>query len=327
MGERKVLINYISPDFDPSLIPKHKRDKNEVHEIRTMLPFSMRCERCGEFMYKGARLFPSLYLYQSHFRLVLTPTRAGTKFNSKKEMVKGDTYMGIRKFRFYIKCVVCSNEIAFKTDPKNSDYEMESGASRNFEIWKDNSKAIVDMEQQQEEEEKVDNMKALENRALDSKLEMDVLDALDEMKAINQRHERIDADEVLSSINRMEQERQQLNYLLSAQQVADEEAIIRSIRFKSSARAAEVIMMEGEGEVGSADSAGSSSSSSGAADLLASSMREKRKGETAERVVPVAPLIIKRRKGEPPVSTHASASEPTETSSAMSSLLGGYDSD
>ena len=37
----------------------------------------------------------------------------------------------------------------------------------------------------------MDSMKALENRTIDNKVEMDVLDALDEIRAINQRHERI----------------------------------------------------------------------------------------------------------------------------------------
>lgn len=44
-------------------------------------------------------------------------------------------------------------------------------------------------------------MKALENRTIDNKVEMDVLDALDEIKAINQRHERIDTNQLLASLN------------------------------------------------------------------------------------------------------------------------------
>merc|ERR1719305_2115138 len=51
----------------------------------------------------------------------------GKKFNSRKEDVIGDDYLGIKKYRFYIKCCVCNNEIAFKTDPKNQDYVCESG--------------------------------------------------------------------------------------------------------------------------------------------------------------------------------------------------------
>jgi hypothetical protein len=32
---------------------------------------------------------------------------------------------------------LCSAEITFKTDPKNTDYLAEHGASRNFEPWRE----------------------------------------------------------------------------------------------------------------------------------------------------------------------------------------------
>ena len=202
MGERKVLNKYIPPDFDPSILPKFKRDRSKLMEIRMMLPFSLRCNMCSEFMYKGK------------------------KFNSKTEIVKGEDYLGIRKIRFFIKCTVCSNEIAFKTDPKNSDYECEWGASRNFEVWRDNDVALAEAAKVQEEEEKNDAMKSLENRTLDSKIEMDMLDALDEIKAINQRHERVDT-EVLLEKNHQDRKRQ----LQAAEE--EDEKVIKSINFKS----------------------------------------------------------------------------------------------
>lgn len=204
MGERKVLVNYIPPDFDPSIIPRTKRDKNKLVEVRTMLPFSMRCLTCGEYMYRGK------------------------KFNSKKED-SGETYLGIRILRFYIKCSFCSAEIAFKTDPKNADYTMESGATRNFELWRENETVEAEVSTAREEEEKVDAMKALENRTVDSRLEMDVLDALDEIKAINQRHERVNTDALLS-LHAVKN--QGVSRVAMTQE--EEDAIMNNVKFKSS---------------------------------------------------------------------------------------------
>jgi hypothetical protein len=234
MGERKVLVNYISPDFDPSIIPKFKRSKERIQEIRMMLPFSMQCNTCGEYLYRGK------------------------KFNSRKEDCKGEDYMGIRRFRFYIKCSVCSAEITFKTDPKNTDYECESGASRNFEVWRDTEQAEEEVKREREEEDEYDTMKALENRTLDSKIEMDVLDALDEIKAINQRHERVDTNKVLAALQKngskagMATAGADTVDPVTGLSAADED-LIKSIKFKSvadpdpgSASGAQQVVAEGE---------------------------------------------------------------------------------
>lgn len=210
MGERKVLNFYVSPDFDASIIPRQKRDRTKLIEVRTMLPFSMRCNTCGEYMYRGK------------------------KFNSRKEDMPGEDYMGIRKFRFYIKCSVCSAEITFCTDPKNSDYECESGALRNFEMWRENDKIVEEDEKDRIEEDKIDAMKALENRTLDSKVEMDVLDALDEIQAINQRHERVDTNSVLDSLFVRSASSAVDNTVLASGVTAADEELIKSIQFKTS---------------------------------------------------------------------------------------------
>ena len=173
MGERKVLNKYFPPDFDPSLVPRRKKPKNEQVEVRMMLPFSLQCGTCGEYMYRGK------------------------KFNSRKEEVLEETYHGIRIYRFYIKCITCSSEITFKTDPKRGDYVSEHGCQRNFEPWRETEDEQEAAVAQRVEEEKGDAMKALENRTLDSKREMDILDALDEIKAINQRHAKVDTDKLL----------------------------------------------------------------------------------------------------------------------------------
>ncbi|KAF1791499.1 CWC16 protein [Phytophthora cactorum] len=190
MGERKVLNKYFPPDFDPSLIPRRKKPKNEQVEVRMMLPFSIQCATCGEYMYRGK------------------------KFNSRKEEVLEENYHGIRIYRFYIKCITCSSEITFKTDPKRGDYVAEHGCQRNFEPWRENEDEEAAALAQRAEEEKGDAMKALENRTLDSKREMDILDALDEIKAINQRHAKVDTDKLLEQhadvgkLSKEEQEKQ-----------------------------------------------------------------------------------------------------------------------
>ena len=65
---------------------------------------------------------------------------------------------------------------------------MESGGTRNYEVWHDESKTNAEFDKQMEEDEKMDSMKALENRVAESQREMAELDALEEIRAMNQRH-------------------------------------------------------------------------------------------------------------------------------------------
>jgi len=166
MGERKVLNKYIPSDFDPKLVPRGKKSKDELVAVRMMLPFTIQCSTCSSFMYRGR------------------------KFNSKKEAVKGSEgkYLGIQRFRFYIKCTACSRPLTFLTDPQNADYEMETGGTRTYEVHKDRDKKKEEMEISDAKMEKEDPMKALENRVLASQKEMADLDNLDEIKAMNMRH-------------------------------------------------------------------------------------------------------------------------------------------
>ncbi|KAG0222365.1 CWC16 protein [Mortierella sp. GBAus27b] len=172
MSERKVLNKYFPPDFDPALIPRRKQPKDLQHKVRLMTPFSMRCNNCGEYIYKGK------------------------KFNARKETTN-ETYHSIKIYRLYIRCNRCAAEITFKTDPANSDYVAENGASRNFEPWRDEK---GDMAAEREEEEQNNPMKALENRTLDSKREMEIMDALDEIRTRNALNERLDADALLDKL-------------------------------------------------------------------------------------------------------------------------------
>jgi len=287
MGERKVLNNYIPPDFDPSIIPKFKRSKDRIQEIRMMLPFSMQCNTCGEYLYKGK------------------------KFNSKKEDCKGEDYMGIRRFRFYIKCSVCSAEIAFKTDPKNSDYECESGATRNFEVWRDAEQAKEEVAKEREEEDEHDTMKALENRTLDSKLEMDVLDALDEIKAINQRHERVDTNKVLASLqkNGAESSSAPKDGLTAA-----DEDLIRSIKFKNNKPVIAISLEDPEGEstLNSRSTQSAWESSQSANSNVAALLQKQLQQQKA--IVAAKPVVVVRKRKVEAISTTAASDA---TSSAI----------
>jgi len=95
---------------------------------------------------------------------------------------------------------LCSAEITFKTDPKNTDYIAEHGASRNFEPWRDEKAEEEDRLAKLEEEEN-NPMKVLENKTVDSKREMDILDALQDIRARNARNERVgQSDDLLSRL-------------------------------------------------------------------------------------------------------------------------------
>ncbi len=164
MAERKVLNKYYPPDFDPAKIRRfEKKTARKISNVRMMLPMSVRCSTCGNYMYLG------------------------TKFNMKVEAVSEDDYLGIKVHRFYFKCTRCYAQVSFKTDPKNHDYVSEWGASRNHEPWKDMLMAEEEFKEVKKSEMKEDAMRSLEYRTYDSKREMDILDAIDQTKNINRR--------------------------------------------------------------------------------------------------------------------------------------------
>ncbi|MCJ1467492.1 hypothetical protein MMC07_006117 [Pseudocyphellaria aurata] len=182
MSERKVLTKYYPPDFDPSAIARTRGPKStgpKVQTVRLMAPFSMKCTSCGEYIYKGR------------------------KFNARKETTD-EKYFSIAIYRFYIRCTRCSGEITFKTDPKNMDYQCEGGAKRNFEVWRqkdpddnagDNETEEERLERLEREEEERGAMANLETKVLDAKREMEIADALDEIRTRNARIERASGKE------------------------------------------------------------------------------------------------------------------------------------
>lgn len=113
MGERRVQSSYIPPDFNPSSVSRKSKPQNGQHDCRFMLPMSIQCNTCGDYMHLG------------------------TKANSRKEVCYNEFYLGIPVYRFYIHCKACYAEIIIKTDPKNTDYIIEKGATSHFEPWKE----------------------------------------------------------------------------------------------------------------------------------------------------------------------------------------------
>ncbi|KAK9451928.1 uncharacterized protein V1518DRAFT_409934 [Limtongia smithiae] len=184
MAERKVINKYYPPNFDPSKLERRKRSRGDtvvkLQTVRLMAPFSMKCTACGEYIYKGK------------------------KFNARKEST-GEKYLGIQVLRFHIRCTRCSAEITFKTDPKNSDYVSERGAVRNFEPWR----GAEDKEETEEErldrlereEQDNDAMAELEVKVLDAKREMEIADALDELRSRNALTERVNPEASLDVIH------------------------------------------------------------------------------------------------------------------------------
>ena len=195
MSERKVLTKYYPPDFDPSKIVRTRKAPGppgpKTQTVRLMAPFSMKCTSCGEYIYKGR------------------------KFNARKETTD-EKYYAITIFRFYIRCTRCSAEITFKTDPKAMDYTCEKGAKRNFEPWRT---AGAESNTMETEEERLDRLEAeeaaqggameqLEAKVVDAKREMDIADALDEIRTRNARIQRAEGKgEVDAALEIAEQKR------------------------------------------------------------------------------------------------------------------------
>jgi len=200
MSERKVLNKYYPPDFDPSKIPRMKLPKNRQYTVRLMAPFNMRCKTCGEYIYKGK------------------------KFNARKEDAENEDYLGIRIYRFYIKCTRCLQEISFKTDPRNTDYEIEEGATRNFMALKLAQEQEKREEDAEKEEEATNPMKLLENRTQQSKQEIELMESLEELRDLNRRQGNVDYDTMLSKYNPAELKEQ-----IKRMQEEEDEKIIQNL--------------------------------------------------------------------------------------------------
>ncbi|NWR25127.1 YJU2 factor, partial [Emberiza fucata] len=166
---------YYPPDFDPAKIPKLKLPKDRQYVVRLMAPFNMRCKTCGEYIYKGKN-----WGWVALGVAVGLPG-AGPPLSGRAAAPP-------------------------QTDPENTDYTMEHGATRNFQAEKLLEEEEKRMQKEREEEELNNPMKVLENRTKDSKLEMEVLENLQELKELNQRQANVDFEAMLKQYKELEEE-------------------------------------------------------------------------------------------------------------------------
>ena len=121
MGERKGTNFYYPPDYDPKKGSLNKwqgthalRERaNKLHLgiliIRFEMPYNIWCEGCGQHVGMGVR------------------------YNAEKTKV--GMYYTTPIYQFKMKCTMCNNHYVIKTDPKNLDYEIVSGARRQERRW------------------------------------------------------------------------------------------------------------------------------------------------------------------------------------------------
>ena len=129
-------------------------------------------------------------------------------------------------------------EITFKTDPKGMDYTCERGAKRNFEVWRkadgddDDHKLETDeerLDRLEAEEAERGAMEVLEGKVVDAKREMEIADALDEIRTRNARIQRAEGKgEVDNVLEQAERARLELELEKRRVEAEDEEAARRA---------------------------------------------------------------------------------------------------
>lgn len=210
MSDRKIISKYYGYDFDPMKLPRWMRAptrkaSNGQARVRMMMPMTVRCNICGEFIY------------------------AGTKFNSRKETVRNKRYLGIPILRFYMRCRKCSSEFTICTDPQNMDYKAELGCTRNYEPWKEHKKKFLEAMRKEHKDEEEDVIVALEEKTQQTKREMEDLEHLDELRALKDENESLTTDQLIQYYNTQETQKQDLGAQIEL--TPEEEASITA-RFK-----------------------------------------------------------------------------------------------
>lgn len=169
-----MVNKYYPPDYDPSKVPRVKR-KSKQNDVRIMAPFNLKCNTCGNYIANA------------------------TKFNAKKEAVEDESYNKLIIFRFYIKCPRCMATIIFRTNPKQQNYEIEHGATENFMALKMAERQAQEEAKAEEEEEKINPMKQLENRTKASRQQMEATEQIQHLRSIKYKFHCVDLDSLIQS--------------------------------------------------------------------------------------------------------------------------------
>eukprot|EP00755_Sulcionema_specki_P012221 Sspe_Gene.50851::Locus_28259_Transcript_1_1_Confidence_1.000_Length_799::g.50851::m.50851 len=176
LGREAGESKYFPPNYNPNLVPRApKRGRNDAHQVRIMMPFGLQCDRCGEWIAQGK------------------------KFNSKKQNVEGETYLGIQIIRLMVKCPRCVSDIAIKTDPQNFDYKVEYGAIRKYEHHVSERKK-ADEEAAEKGKEEGDTIAEHNRKVQESKKEMSQLERLEELRYMSATAASVSQEQALKAV-------------------------------------------------------------------------------------------------------------------------------
>lgn len=121
MTERKIVNKFYPHDFDPTKVYKRRKSTTRAVRVRTMVPFTVSCLKCGSYIYRG------------------------TKINAIKKKVFSFNYLGMLLYRFYMNCQVCNAVFHFRTNPQSGSYIIEKGIQHIIKKFKytENKKLLI----------------------------------------------------------------------------------------------------------------------------------------------------------------------------------------
>lgn len=181
-------------------------------QIRTMAPFNIRCNSCGFYTNKGSKIQANV-----------------DKWPDPKNPTADYLYLGkISVWRFHVRCINCRAVIVFRTDPENQDYDIISGGTRSMRSAYVRAREEEADEDAQEEIEKNNPMKLLEDRTLASRKELEDVEMLEDLQEIRQAPTNTDAGSLLTK--KMNAEVENARKMILSREKQDEHEIITMLK-------------------------------------------------------------------------------------------------